>query len=167
MRKAIIIILYLGFANLTLWGQVVIKINQHSYEAKKSIGLVAGISGFQTTEIELGVGFNFAEIRHISPHKPKPFMGLSLSVNMNPTNKDLIGQSLSAWFNGVLVFGVSEHYYKNNDYQTYTIKPFTGIELFGIMLIYGRNIFLNDNQIKEVSKHVFTLRYYIPVKIFN
>lgn len=167
MKKAFILIVFLIFVLTTTFGQVVIKVNQYSYEAKKSIGLVAGISGFQTPDIELGIGFNFAEIKHINPHIPKPFMGLSLAVNMNLANTDLIGQSLTAWINGGLVFGISEHYYKFNDFQTCTIKPFTGIELWGIMLTYGRNIFLNDNQIPEVSKHVFTLRYYIPVKIFN
>lgn len=166
MKSVCITILLLVFALIIAHGQVVVKINQYSYEADKSIGLVAGVSGLNSTDMELGLGLNFAEIRHISPHFPKPFLGFSISANYNPTNSDLFGQSFTAWFSGIYTIGLAKHYYREKELQTNTIKPLFGIEIWGITLTYGRNLFLNENQIEEISKNVFTVRYYLPIKIF-
>lgn len=167
MRKVLIFTSLLLIKNICAFGQRSVAINEKTYEARAAIGLIGGLSGFQTSDFEIGLGLNFIETRPENEKFTKPFLGFSLSANLNPTNKDLIGQNLSAWLNSLIVPGVSEHYYKYNDLNTITMKPFVGLEIYGLTFTYGRNIFLTSNKISELSKNVFSVRYFLYLKKFS
>jgi hypothetical protein len=150
-----------------VFSQRSVAINEKDYDAKTAIGIVGGLNGFQTAELELGIGINLLETRPDNNKFTKPFMGLSIAANFYPSNNSLIGQNLSVWLNSLIVFGLSEQYYKFNSSETLTIKPFVGLEFYGITLTYGRNLFLTNNNIPELSKNNFSIRYFQYIKKFR
>ncbi len=164
LRFFILIILLFGMY-LENFGQRLLVINQYKYEANSKIGIVGGLSGFYKPELEFGIGYNHVETRPKNKTFTKPFMGFSLSANVYPTNSDLIGENLNVWVNGLVLFGINQNYYRNDSSNTWGLKPFVGMEIYGVMLSYGYNFFLTENKIEELTHNVFSIRYFLP--IFN
>ena len=161
--KLLYILLDLAFFYLPASGQIPVRINDKSYIGIPAVGFVGGISGFKTNDYEIGLGINIMETRPLNKAFNKPFLGISMAANFNAHHKDLIGESLNLWFNGLIVMGLNQNWYSDGKFQTFGIKPFAGLEFYGISFIYGYNFFLNNNEINELTNHIFSIRYFVPV----
>ena len=137
--------------------------NGNRFPAFTAIGITGGISNFRSPNLELGIGINFWETRPWNTILTKPFSGFSISANYNPYNKNLYGENINVWINGIIVLGINQNYYTNSEHKSWGIKPFIGVEIYGFCLIYGYNFFINKNEIKELPKHNFSIRFFQPV----
>jgi hypothetical protein len=168
MKKTITISLFTLCFLFQSYGQhCSVFINDNTYEPKPAIGLIGGLSGFRSPNFEIGLGYNLIETRPENKKFTKPFFGFSLSTDINSNNIDFIGENLNLWINFLFVLGLNQNYYKNADFETWGIKPFIGLEFYGVSFIYGYNIFLNQNKINELSNHVFSIRYFLPIYKFK
>ena len=145
------------------YGQRMLYINQYKFETLPTLGLVGGVSGFHSTDLELGIGLNLYETRPRNKIMTKPFLGCSISANLNPDSPDLKGENFNIWFSTIFTLGLNQNYYIKGDLKTWGMKPFIGLEFYGISFIYGYNFFLTKNQIDELSNNVFSVRYFLPV----
>lgn len=167
MKRTLLILLICAQIIPVLFSQTTVYINEHQFEAKKSINFVSGISGFKTTNYELGLGLNFWETRLQQKIIIKPFVGGSVSAIFYSENMNLKGYELNVWVDGLIVLGVSGNYHFNDEFKTYGLKPFLGFGVYGFTFTYGFNVFLNKNYINELSHHNFSVRYNFPILKFK
>jgi hypothetical protein len=84
----------LGFCSQNIYSQRDRVYGFSDYEQGKSVGLILGISGFKTTNYELGIAFN--SIQNLDKDIPtRPFLGGSLSLEKNDLDQELITYNLS------------------------------------------------------------------------
>lgn len=153
--------------NLTIYCQRGVRIGSNYYDSAPAIGLVGGISGFQYSDLEIGIGYNMIESRPDNKSLFKTFLGVSLSAKMNPQNPEIIGQSFDLWFGSKVVLGLNQNFHTSGDIQNWGIKPYAGVDIFGIFATYGYNFILTEIEVPELSKHVFMIRYFLPLYRFK
>ncbi len=163
MIKKTLIISLLIISNQYIFGQAKLYINQYEYDANPAIGLIAGLSGFENYSMELGLAYNHFETRPDNKLFTKPFVGFSLTTDYFPSNSKIRTGNLNLWFNGVLVLGVSNSYLTNGELNNWMIKPYIGLELYGLVLTWGYGFDFKENELSDFSKHIFNLRYYYPI----
>lgn len=162
MRLRILLIFFIIIVyNFKSYTQIVI--NGEGYYKKQSLGIVGGITGFQSNEIELGLGYNHYETRPKNKTFVKPFVGASLSALYYPTHSELKGANFSVWGSMLFDIGLTQSYYEKGDERTWATKPFIGLGIYGISFTYGYNFYLTKNEMEELSNHVFAMRYFFPI----
>lgn len=166
MKYSFLIIIII-FSISNCYSQWKIVVNDQALIGLPAVGLVGGVSGFKSSELEAGFGLNLMETRPENHVLIKPFMGCSLSVLYDPNNPEIIGESFNIWLNTLFVLGLNQNYHKFENYETWGLKPFFGLEFYGISFSYGYNFFLNKNEIEELNHNIFSMRYFLPIVKFK
>jgi hypothetical protein len=131
-----------------------------NYTVNANIGLVAGYSGTKQNMLEVGIGFQPWQVEGV--FVKYPFAGFLALYEFDP-NSRIYGTSFNAWYlSGLFACGLNANRYSDYKTDTYGIKPMIGISSFRIGLMYGYNIYLNDNSIQNLQKESITIRYYYP-----
>lgn len=128
---------------------------------RPSVGIVAGVSGFHNSFLEIGVGYQPWEVKGLYVYYP--FAGFLATYEFDPTRK-LYGTNLNAWYlAGLFSCGLNVNRYSDFKHETYGLKPMIGISCLRIGIMYGYNFFLNKNGILDLAHNSFTLKYYLPL----
>ncbi len=152
----------LVFSGIWIFFITMTKAQQYSESTKlnANIGIVAGYSGTKQNMLEVGIGFQPWQVEGLFVNYP--FAGFLALYEFDPNSK-IYGTSFNAWYlSGLFACGLNANRYSDYKTDTYGIKPMIGISSFRIGLMYGYNIYLNDNSIQNLQKESITIRYYYP-----
>jgi hypothetical protein len=130
---------------------------------KPSIGIVAGYSGFRNDFLQFGIGWQPWELDLINDLPLFPFFGFMGLYEVDPWRK-IQGVSLNAsYYSGLFACGLDVNRYTNQTHVTFGLRPLIGMSMLRMGILYGYNIFLNENSIEGLNRNSLTFRYYLPL----
>jgi hypothetical protein len=130
---------------------------------KPSIGIVAGYSGFRNDFLQMGVGWQPWELELLNDLPLFPFFGFMGLYEVDLWRK-IKGFSLNAsYYSGLFACGLDLYRYSDNTHFTYGFRPLIGMSMLRMGILYGYNVFLNENSIEGLNRNTLTFRYYLPL----
>lgn len=129
----------------------------------RSTGLILGIHQHKSTFFEIGISRATKLNNHCA--FGYQFLNYSLSAEYNPIN-EITGITLTSYKSWGIIFIAGANLNIYTDFNNYNcgIKPFIGLGPGNISITYGYNFQYIDNNVIDINKHCFSLRYYWAIK---
>lgn len=135
----------------------------HYNYVPKYVGLVIGYEGVRSSFYQMGLVLNLVEMEEM----PGGMVGGQLLYKRH-FNENIQSYSAEIGVYQVICGGINFNYHVQGDRSTFGVKPFIGLSIYHVQLMYGYNIYSNKNNEITPLKHAsFELRYVIPIVSFG
>lgn len=132
-------------------------------QTPRYIGAVLGFEGFRSNFVEGGLAFNFVEFEDV----PGGMIGGNLLYKRNVSER-IQSYEAEVGFYTILCGGINFNWNQFDNSGLLGVKPFIGVSIFNIHVMYGYNIFQNSkNTNSQLWHNSFTIRYVMPIVTFG
>lgn len=131
----------------------------HHYNVPKFIGLVVGYQGVRSSFYQMGLALNFVEMHSV----PGGMLGGQLLYKRH-FSENIQSYSAEIGFYQIICGGLNFNYHTQEAHGTFGVKPFIGLSIYHIQLMFGYNVYSNkNNEIAPLTHASIELRYVIPL----
>lgn len=135
----------------------------YNSDVPRYVGLVVGWEGFRENYYQVGLVANFMEMNYAVGG----LVGGKLLYQRH-VRENIHRYQLELGFYNIICGGVNFNYSVQDIHSTFAVKPFIGLSLFNISVMYGYNfINKNKNQITSLRNSSFEVRYVLPLFSFS
>jgi len=135
----------------------------HNHNVPKFVGLVVGYQGVRSSFYQMGLAVNFVEMLSL----PGGMLGGQLLYKRH-FSENIQSYSAEIGFYQIICGGINFNYHVQEERGTFGVKPFIGLSIYHIQLMFGYNVFRDKkNTITPLTHGSLELRYVIPIISFG